>query len=116
MTILSLLLFAIQYWHILFNFSAVKSVDVRPITVEETAWKVPVDTRGMDVVELAKRVRFEANNIIRYLTKDNRDTLFLLLPDKTVRKISEVQAENLSSTEGHHLTSKYEQEPLAEMK
>ena len=49
----------------------------------------------MDVLELAKRVRFEANNIIRYLTKDNRDILFLLLPDKTVMKVSEVQVENL---------------------
>ena len=50
----------------------------------------------MDIVELAKRVRFESNSIIRYLTKDNRDILFLLLPDKAVKKISEVQVENLS--------------------
>ena len=79
---------------------------------------MPIDTRGLDAFELGRRVRFEANNIIRYLTKDNRDTLFLLLPDKTVRKISEVQVENnLIKTDGQHqLTSKYEQDPLAEMK
>ena len=51
---------------------------------------MPVDTRGLDAFDLGRRVRFEANNIIRYLTKDYRDILFLLLPDKTVRKISEV--------------------------
>ena len=55
---------------------------------------MPIDTRGMDAFELGKRVRFEANNIIRYLTKDHRDILFLLLPDKSVKKISEVQVEN----------------------
>ena len=52
---------------------------------------MPVDTRGLDVLDIGKRVRFEANNIIRYLTEDDLDILFLLLPDKSVRKISEVQ-------------------------
>lgn len=70
----------------------------------------------MDVVELARRVRFEANNIIRYLTEDNLDILFLLLPDKTVRKISEVQLENFVSTKEHQLTSQCALDPLAEMK
>ena len=65
------------------------------ISLEETDWNVPIDSRGMDAFELCRRVRFEANNIIRFLTKDNRDTLFLLLPDKSVKKISEVQVENL---------------------
>ena len=61
----------------------------------------------MDVAELAKRVRFEANNIIRFRTKDNRDILFLVSPDKnaqdtmTVTKISEVQVENFFKAEGH---------------
>ena len=77
---------------------------------------MPIDTRGMDAFELGKRVRFEANNLVRYLTKDNRDTLFLLLQDKTVRKISEVQIENLSLTDGHQLTSKFDKDPLKEMK
>ena len=77
---------------------------------------MPIDTRGLDAFELGRRVRFEANNIIRYLTKDNRDTLFLLLPDNAVRKINEVQVENLSSTDGHHLTSKSDQDLLTEMK
>ena len=58
--------------------------------LEKTGWTVPIDTRGLGVVELARRVRFEANNIIRYLREDDLDILFLLKPDKSVRKISEV--------------------------
>ena len=55
----------------------------------------------MDALELAKRVRFEANNVIRFRTKDNRDILFLLKQGKEVEKISEVQVENFFKTEGH---------------
>ena len=61
----------------------------------------------MDAPELAKRVRFEANNIIRFRTKDSRDILFLVSQDKTtqgtaiITKISEVQVENFFKTEGH---------------
>ena len=70
----------------------------------------------MDVYELAKRVRFEANNVIRYLTEDDLDILFLLSSDNTVTKISEVQLENFVKTDGHQLTSKLVKDPLAEMK
>ena len=77
---------------------------------------MPIDTRGMDVYELAKRVRFEANNVIRYLTEDDLDILFLLSSDNTVTKISEVQLENFVKTDGHQLTSKLVKDPLAEMK
>ena len=68
--------------------------------------KFPINTDGMDAPELGKRVRFEANNIIRFRTKDNRDILFLLSQDKTtqassIRKISEVQVENFYKPEGH---------------
>ena len=60
----------------------------------------------MDVIEIARRVRFEASNIIRFRTRDNRDILFLLSQEKneqntTIRKISEVQVENFFKTEGH---------------
>ena len=66
---------------------------------------MPIDTRGLDAFELGRRVRFEANNIVRYLTEDDLDILFLLLPDKSVRKISEVQVENFANTDGHLLIS-----------
>ena len=62
---------------------------------------MPISTFGMDTVELAKRVRFEANNVIRFRTQDNRDILFLLKQDRNVEKISEVQVENFYKTEGH---------------
>ena len=88
----------------------------RPIKMEKTDWNLPIDTRGMNAFELAKRVRFESNNVIRYLTEDNRDILFLLKHDRKVRKISEVQLENFIETDGHQLISKFDQEPLAEMK
>ena len=78
----------------------------RPLNLKELNWKVPISTDGIDAPELAKRVRFEANNIIRFRTKDSRDILFLLSQDKTtqettVTKISEVQVENFFKTEGH---------------
>ena len=74
----------------------------------------------MDLLEIARRVRFEASNIIRFRTRDSRDILFLLLQDKNeqntaIRKISEVQVENFFKTEGHQLTSKSFEEPLADM-
>ena len=78
----------------------------RPIVLKELNWKVPISTDGMTVVELAQRVRFEANNIIRLRTKDSRDLLFLVSQNKTtqvttVTKISEVQVKNFFKTEGH---------------
>ena len=78
----------------------------KSITLKELNWKVPINTDGIGVVELAKRVRFEANNIIRFRTKDSRDILFLISQDKTtqettITKISEVQVENFFKTEGH---------------
>ena len=48
------------------------------IILKET-WKVPIFTDGMDVLEIARRVRFEASNIIRFRTRDSRDILFLLM-------------------------------------
>ena len=30
---------------------------------------------GMDVMEVASRIKFEAKNVIRFLTPDNRDIL-----------------------------------------
>ena len=83
----------------------------RSVKLEETDWKVPIDARGKDAFELGKRVRFEANNIIRYLTDDDLDILFLLSEDGSVRKISEVQLENFAKTDGpckHQLTTKHD--------
>ena len=69
----------------------------------------------MDVKELAKRVRFESNNVIRVLTRDNRDILFLLSQDKTVKMISEVQLENFFELAGHCLVTKSLEDPKGKM-
>ena len=45
--------------------------------------------------ELGTRVKFESNDVIRFLTADNRDIMFRLDKDgKTVHFLSEVQVEN----------------------
>ena len=82
------------------NSSSTKN-NLKTIVLQETDWKIPILTDGMDVKELAKRVRFESNNVIRILTRDNRDILFLLSQDKTVKMISEVQLENFFEVQGH---------------
>ena len=35
----------------------------------------------MDPLELAKRVKFESNNVVRILTLDDRDILYELVPN-----------------------------------
>ena len=51
------------------------------IVLEETDWTLPSRVDDFETVELAKRVRFEARNVIRILTEDNRDIMYQLLPD-----------------------------------
>ena len=40
------------------------------IELQPTGWELPIKTDDIDPVELAKRVRFESNNVIRFLTID----------------------------------------------
>ena len=46
------------------------------ITLQDTKWELPIDTSDISVIELATRVKFEASDIIRILTIDNRDILY----------------------------------------
>ena len=46
--------------------------------MEDTNWELPFETEDIPTVELATRVKFEANEIIRILTLDNRDILYEL--------------------------------------
>lgn len=48
---------------------------------KETDWTLPIRTDDIEPAELASRVRFEAKNVIRILTKENRDILFELVPN-----------------------------------
>ena len=38
------------------------------IVLEERKWNLPITTKGIEHVELAKSVKFESNNVIRILT------------------------------------------------
>ena len=58
-------------------------------------WKIPFSTSDIDQMTLARRVRFESNDVIRLRTIDNRDILYKLEPDGTnVTYLSEVKLDN----------------------
>ena len=70
-----------------------------------TDWTLPLRTADLDMVDLAQRVKFESNSLVRYLTHDNRDILYKLDKDgKHVHYISEVKIDNSIKQEGHKLT------------
>ena len=50
----------------------------------EKYWILPIRTDDLETGELFRRVRFEANNVVRILTKDNRDILYKLERNKTI--------------------------------
>ena len=59
--------------------------------MKKKEWELPLRTDEYQTIDLAKRVKFESNKIIRFLTPNNRDILFELDEDgKQVRNISEV--------------------------
>ena len=82
------------------------SPDSQKIELHLTDWRLPIKTDDIDQVELAKRVRFESNNMIRFLTRDDRDILFHLDPNgKNVHYHSEVKLENNLTKSDHYLAS-----------
>ena len=86
------------------------------IVLEEKPWTLPDEIDNMKLLQLAKRVRFEANNVIRLLTKDNRDILFLIVPEEDrIEYLSDVQVTNVFEVDGHKLTTKPKQGVLADM-
>ena len=55
------------------------NVDQKVIYLQDTDWELPIKTKDIDGFELASRVRFESNNVIRFVTQDaNQDLLFSL--------------------------------------
>ena len=58
------------------------------IVLEEKKWQLPIMTEEIEHVQLARRVKFESNNVIRILTQDNRDILFELSLDDQVKILS----------------------------
>ena len=80
------------------------------IVLVDTEWEVPSKIDDFEPIELAKRVRFEARNIIRILTKDNRDIMYQLVPERPVaRYLGEFKVWNHFHIEGHKLSA-YEPE------
>ena len=70
-----------------------------------TDWTFPLKTAHLDTVDLAQRVKFESNSVVRYLTHDNRDILYMLDKDgKHVHYISEVKIDNSINKDGHKIT------------
>ena len=62
----------------------------------EKEWELPLKTDDIEMNELANRVKFESKDVVRFLTKNNRDILFKLdtIDYKTVHYLSEVRVEN----------------------
>ena len=69
-----------------------------------TDWTLPLKTDDLDTLDLAHRVKFESNSVVRYLTHDNRDILYKLDRDgKRVHYISEVKIDNFIEHNGHKI-------------
>ena len=69
--------------------------DDSKILIKPTEWSIPFRTDDIDKDELASRVKFESNSVIRYLTRDKRDILYRLDSDgKSVQYIGEVKVDN----------------------
>ena len=51
------------------------------VVLKETDWTLPIRTDDIEYYELGSRVRFEAKNVIRILTKEDLDILFELVPN-----------------------------------
>ena len=78
----------------------------------KTEWSMPSKIDDFEPVELARRVRFEAKNIIRILSKDNRDIMFQLVQGRPIaRYLGEFKVWNHFKIEGHKLSA-YEPENI----
>ena len=70
--------------------------DDSKILIKPTEWIIPFRTEDIKKEELASRVKFESNSVIRYITRDKRDILYRLDSDgKNVHYIGEVKVDNL---------------------
>ena len=64
--------------------------------IKPTEWTIPFRTDDLKKEELASRVKFESNSVIRYLTLDKLDILYRLNNDgKRVHYIGEVKVDNV---------------------
>ena len=72
--------------------------------IEPTEWTIPLKTEDIEKVELASRVKFESNSVVRYLTRDKRDILYRLDQDgKHVHYIGEVRVDDFFLKKNHKL-------------
>ena len=65
------------------EFKREKTFQHEVIVLQETEWTLPIDTNNLDPLELATRVRFESNNVVRFITTiTDRDLLYSLDEDR----------------------------------
>ena len=75
----------------IYEFKIEKQGDQDKIVLEEQRWQLPIMTEGIELVELAKHVKFESSHVIRFLTWDDRDILFEFSLDDKVKYLSVVE-------------------------
>lgn len=63
------------------RFKKILNGGVKVLGVHPTEKPVEIETSDMSCSEVAQRVKFESNDIIRFLTRDNRDILYKLHDD-----------------------------------
>ena len=88
------------------EFKKERTFDHEVIYLQDTDWEIPLKTQDIDGIELATRVRFESNNVIRFVTTEtNRDLLYCLDEAREqFHYMSEVRVENLfEGFKGHKI-------------
>ena len=74
------------------------------LKLKPTEFTLPIRTDVLEDEELASRVKFESNSVIRFLSPDNRDILYRLDEDaKRVYCISEVKVDNQLEVKEHKI-------------
>ena len=86
-----------------YEFKTEKQSGKDKIVMKPTKWVFPIKTEHYEIMDLAARVKFESNSVIRFLTRANRDILFILdtSDGKTVYYASEIRVEKMFKKEEH---------------
>ena len=76
-------------------YSFERNPESKDIRLKHCKWQLPIETKDIPMIELATRVKFEASDIVRILTLDNRDILYRFDEDQPeARYLTEVRMEN----------------------
>ena len=99
------------------EFKIEKQSGKQKIVMKPKDWAFPIWTEHYEIMDLAARVKFESNSVIRFLTESNRDILFILDNNdgQTVYYASETRVERLFTKEEHLLKFSEENEKLEDL-